>query len=349
MIVLRKTGEDASSITLGWERVVGADGFRFTAEKQPKSSHTWDGDRTSVRFAKGSSWYRVEALNVSDEGVWPPTSTGPAPPQGNLQVLDGRGTTASFPNCWRNTDEAWDVREKHVKNVTFAGVGSQFFWPPKPTYPRTTVSDVIVENVSQPRPGQSGGTGEAGAWLGNPTDLKRAHIRSCAWMGMNIVGRSQGTVVEDVLIETCPVGVYFELATHDVTLRRVFTRDIKTTPVAGGTEPMGLLAGRSVTMEWWHRFPEYGGVVGPYNVTLEDCDIYCPPRDPRFEFDPCAGIYIGPGCYGIKAVRTRFWGPGWAVLAPKIRANNGADVVLEDCVFEQAGPKLSYHNLPMGT
>ena len=286
------------------------------------------------------------------EGAGPPPA-GPAPPQGNLTVRDGGGTVASFPDCWKNTDTSFSVSGKHVKNVQFAGVGSQFFWPPKATYPRTTVTDVIVDGVSKPAPGASGGTGEAGAWLGNPTTLQRAIIRRCAWMGINVVGRSQGSFLEDILIEECPVGVYFELATHDVTLRRVYTRGIKTTPVAGGSEPLGLLAGRSVTFEYWHTFAEYGGRVGPYNVTLEDCDIYCPPRDPRFltgptGFDPCAGIYIGPGCYGIRAIRTRFWGPGWAVLAPTVRANNGPDVVLQDCVFEQTGPNLSYHNLPMG-
>jgi len=304
------------------------------------------GDRPSLVTSTGKQM--VEHVTAWHLTAPAPTPNGPAPPVGPFQVREGNGTVQSFPDCWKNTESELTVAKKHVKNVQFAGVGSQFFWPPKATYPRTTITDVIVEGVSKPAPGASGGTGEAGAWLGNPTTLQRAEIRRCAWMGINIVGRSQGSLIEDVLIEDCPVGGYFELATHDVTLRRVFTRNIRTTPVAGGTEPDGLLAGRSFTFEWWHRFPEYGGVIGPYNVTFEDCDIYCPPRDPRFEFDPCAGIYIGPGCYGIKAVRCRFWGPGWAVLAPTVRANNGADVKLEDCVFEQDGPDLSYHNLPMG-
>ena len=77
---LRLVSETASTITLGWTPVAGA-GYRFTSEKQAKPSHTWDASRSSVRFAKGSAWYRVEALGVSESGTYPPTPTGLLPPQ----------------------------------------------------------------------------------------------------------------------------------------------------------------------------------------------------------------------------------------------------------------------------
>lgn len=77
---LRKTAETATTITFGWDPVAGASGYRFTAEKQAKPSHTWDPTRSSVRFAKGSAWYRVEALKVGDTGEWPTVAPPPPPP-----------------------------------------------------------------------------------------------------------------------------------------------------------------------------------------------------------------------------------------------------------------------------
>ena len=72
-LTLTKVSEDASSITLGWIAVPGCAGYRFSAEKQAKPSHTWDPSRNRIRFAKGSAWYRVEVLGVEDFGVYPPT------------------------------------------------------------------------------------------------------------------------------------------------------------------------------------------------------------------------------------------------------------------------------------
>ena len=40
---VRLVSETATTLTLGWDPVPGADGYRFTAEKQAKPSHTWDG------------------------------------------------------------------------------------------------------------------------------------------------------------------------------------------------------------------------------------------------------------------------------------------------------------------
>jgi hypothetical protein len=352
-VILRKLSEDATSETIGWDPVPNSVGYKFVVSG--KTSHTWDGNRDRIRIAKGAS-LQVEALGVLDRGGWPtPGGIVVAPPVGPFTVRDGLGTVDKFPDCWTHTTSVFNVTKKHVKAVKFAGLGSQQTWPPNVTNPaRTTITDCIAENIGTG--GSQGGTGEAGAWLGNPTTMQRVHIKDCDWMGVNLVARSQGSLLEDVTVENCPVGVYFELATHDVTLRRVATRNIAARVVSGGAEPLGILAARSHTMEWWHRFPEYGGVTGPYNITFDQCDIYCPPRDPRFEsgptgFDPSCGVYIGPGCYGIKFVNgCRFWGPGWAVLAPNVRANNGPDVTFSsDTRFEQAGPNLSKHSLPMGT
>lgn len=70
-VPVRLVSETATTITLGWDAVPGADGFRFMSEKG-RVSHTWDGSRTTVKFAKGSSWYRVESLSAEIVGEYRP-------------------------------------------------------------------------------------------------------------------------------------------------------------------------------------------------------------------------------------------------------------------------------------
>ena len=83
-LTLTKIAETNSTITLGWIPVPGAIGYRFTAEKQAKPSHTWDPTRDSVKFSKGSAWYKVEALGVAAVGQYPVIDPPPPPPDGDF-------------------------------------------------------------------------------------------------------------------------------------------------------------------------------------------------------------------------------------------------------------------------
>lgn len=65
---LRKVSEDATTVTFGWDPPAGAAGYRFSRAGYPLRPHTWDGTRSTVRFAKGSACYRVEALGVIADG-----------------------------------------------------------------------------------------------------------------------------------------------------------------------------------------------------------------------------------------------------------------------------------------
>jgi hypothetical protein len=69
---VHKVSETASTITLGWDRQVGADGYRFYVNELPVA-RTFDPSRVTVRFAKGGT-YRVEVLHVAAgiSGVYPP-------------------------------------------------------------------------------------------------------------------------------------------------------------------------------------------------------------------------------------------------------------------------------------
>lgn len=64
-IALKIVGEDSRTWTFGWNTPSTA-GYRF--DSATGHSHTWDTTRRTVRFAKGSPWYKVEALDVSATG-----------------------------------------------------------------------------------------------------------------------------------------------------------------------------------------------------------------------------------------------------------------------------------------
>ncbi|GIV03677.1 MAG: hypothetical protein KatS3mg015_2507 [Fimbriimonadales bacterium] len=79
---LSVVSETETTITLGWDAVPGAVGYRFTRSDSPRRPHTWDASRTTVRFGRGAEWYSVEALGVLDVGSWPE----PPPPRASLAV-----------------------------------------------------------------------------------------------------------------------------------------------------------------------------------------------------------------------------------------------------------------------
>jgi hypothetical protein len=70
-LTLTKIAETNSTITFAWQPVVGALGYRFSSSAAPKYTHTWDGSRSTVKFAKGADWYKVEALMPGPFGDWP--------------------------------------------------------------------------------------------------------------------------------------------------------------------------------------------------------------------------------------------------------------------------------------
>ena len=79
-MVLRKIAEDATTITLGWDGVPGADGYVFYS-KGIRRSKTMDPSRRSVRLSKGQEPYRVEAVRLAtvDYGEYPAATPPPKP------------------------------------------------------------------------------------------------------------------------------------------------------------------------------------------------------------------------------------------------------------------------------
>lgn len=81
MMQIRKVGETATSITLGWDLVPGADGYRFYSAGVLRSK-TMDPKRKTVKFSKGQEPYRIEAVVLTpvDSGTWPAQPPPPPPP-----------------------------------------------------------------------------------------------------------------------------------------------------------------------------------------------------------------------------------------------------------------------------
>ncbi|MBA3565247.1 MAG: hypothetical protein H0W31_00140 [Actinobacteria bacterium] len=71
-LALRIVSQTATTITLGWDPVPGADGYRFSSSQSTKRTNTWNGGASSVKFSKGASCYGVEALNVVQRGSHSP-------------------------------------------------------------------------------------------------------------------------------------------------------------------------------------------------------------------------------------------------------------------------------------
>lgn len=315
------------------------------------------GPRPNVPVDGGTMARMVYVLDAYLKVVAPTGPAEPLPPVGPLQFRDGNRQVSSYADAFVRTTGPFQVRKQQIQEVTGVGVGAMQFWPPTTTNPaRGVIEDCVVTDVSTVPPGMSGGTAEANCWVGAPTDVNRLRLERSGWTLMNVLAYSQGSVIRNVLMRDAAVGGYIEHVAHDLLFENCKTDLISTRAVAGGNEPLGMLAGRSFTLEWWYHDQVYGGkLVGPYNVEFRDCIIYCPPAYPAFlsgptGFDPCAGVFIGPGCYGIRFTgRTTFYGPGLAIYAPTVRANGGPDVFVgPDVRFENAGARIKYHSLPMG-
>lgn len=88
MIALSKLSETATTITLGWSPVPGARSYRLTSEKQSKATFAGP-NATQAKFSKGSAWYKVEALELMDEGIYPPPQASNLRGVGRYRLNEG--------------------------------------------------------------------------------------------------------------------------------------------------------------------------------------------------------------------------------------------------------------------
>jgi hypothetical protein len=280
----------------------------FTNDYAPMAG----GDRLRSR----SIWKGTPAPPSTPSG----TITPPAAPVGPFTERNGNYASAYGMEV-RNSGGGTYTKQ-YIHRYTDYGFLNMQYYPPGPAGTGiTTVEDMIVEDITRSVPRSSDGTAEAGFWFGNTTSARRLISRRCAWMGMWTGSQCDNSVIEDFqLLEQPYVGLYIEHVTHDCVFRRFKIES----------------SGTGINIEWW-----YGG-AGSYNLTFEDGDIYCPAGG-----YPLAGVFADAGTYGLTFRRCRFWGPGRAIWLPNNMVQN-VPAVIQDCVFEQSGPNVSYHSNAIG-
>lgn len=126
-----------------------------------------------------------------------------------------------------------------------------------------TISDIYVNGVSRSVPGASGGTGEAGVWVGHPVTngVRRIETRNVSWSGIETVNNSWNTTFSDLDIdmsgsnESAGVGIYLEHYNYRNTFQRFSIRGANT----------------GINAEW--ADPDWGGVAGSHLSVIEDGTI----------------------------------------------------------------------------
>ena len=146
----------------------------------------------------GASGERTRVLDCSFDGDWQ-VGVG-------LLAMNPDGLVAERLSFARFTDEG--IRASDNQAVAY---GAQ-------TAVIDTISDISVDGVSRSSPGDSGGTAEAGLWIGQPVanGVRRIRIRDVAWSGIETVNNAWDTTYSDLDIDMAGpqaaigVGVYLE-------------------------------------------------------------------------------------------------------------------------------------------
>lgn len=115
-IPLRVVAQDETTLTLGWDAVEGAQGYRFTRAGTASRSHTWNPDRNFVRFSKGAEFYLVEALTVLDSGRFPNVTPPPPDPEPTSNCLVSNFQSWEVDDCEfgtliERTNQAWECTQ----------------------------------------------------------------------------------------------------------------------------------------------------------------------------------------------------------------------------------------------
>lgn len=209
--------------------------------------------------------------------------------------------------------------------------------------------DCKVRNVSGIPPRIRDGTGEAGFWIGEKCIGSRLESWNSAWMEMYTGASCAGSRFDNVNLHDFPhVGLYMEHVTTDV--------EFTNSNFGGPTTAGGNIAAdaSSINVEWWYMDEWYGpllphgGRAGSYNCKFIDCEIYCPAYTGWGKEYECKGAFLDAGTYGFQFIRCRFYGPGNALGFPNNRMVPSSPNIATDCIFDNAGSQISYHDNAIG-
>ena len=152
----------------------------------------------------GASGERTQVLDSTFEGNWQ-IAVG-------LLAMNSDGLVAQRLRFSDFTDEA--IRASDNNTVSYGSATGVI----------NSISDISITGVSRSSPGSSGGTAEAGLWIGQPVTngVRRIKIRDVAWSGIETVNNAWNTTYSDLDINmsgphaAIGVAVYLEHYTlHD--------------------------------------------------------------------------------------------------------------------------------------
>ena len=163
-----------------------------------------------------------------------------------------------------------------------------------------TISDIYVNCVSKSVPGASGGTGEAGLWIGHPVTngVRRIETRNTGWSGIETVNNAWDTTFSDLDIdmsgvnESAGVGIYLEHFNFHNTFQRFSIRGANT----------------GINAEW--ADPGWGGVAASHFSTIRDGTIDAAGANKA----QTIGVYLDEGTDSTTVSGVTFLNQSWAAI-----------------------------------
>ncbi len=165
-----------------------------------------------------------------------------------------------------------------------------------------TVEDVTIDGVSRSTPGSSGGTAEAGLWIGHPVrnGVHRIKVRNVSWSGIETVNNSWDTPFTDLDIDmggarqARGVGVYMEHYSRKLVFERFLV----------------VAAQVGFKAEW--ADPAWGGIAAAHNVVIRNGII-----DAAGTTLPGnqAGVYLDEGTVSTTVTGVTFRNQNWAGIS----------------------------------
>lgn len=345
---LTKKSETTSKITFTYDRPPGAvEGYLYYAGGQ-RVSRTFNPADLEVTFGKvPSGQYAVEAVgfDVVARAEWPESPTDyPLPPIPPLRIESG-------DHFYRDGDGL--LTEKlHVPEAPSFAIANMRWngsLPPAQQCPPPSTGIWVLRDCKAQNTKSNGlGTDGSGFWIGEKTQGERLEAWANEWMNMVTLANCAGSRFTDVDLHDNPhVGLYMEHVSTDVEYRR---------SNFGGPRLGVQPDSSSINVEWAYESAVYGprlpfgGKAGSYSCRFIDSDIFCPKYIGVGKDYEVRGAFLDAGTFDFLFLRCRFWGPGAALGFPKKRLNMdpAKDNKAIDCIFEQDGPDVTYHDNLIG-
>lgn len=149
------------------------------------------------------------------------------------------------------------------------------------------LEDLDVAGVSRAAPRSADGTAEACVWLGNRGTLRRALLRSCAWMGLWTGTAAAGALLEHLDIDGTMVGVYVEHFATAATFQNL---------------RIGPNVEIGVNCEW--ADPGWGGKPACTDNVVQDSTI----------LSSRVGVHLDEGTTRTTVRRVKFLNQTWAAI-----------------------------------